>query len=46
MDRFSEAVTLPNRQDLPTGAQPPTLQPADIEDVLKDLLEPDQTGAG
>ncbi len=46
VDRFSEAVTLPNRQDLPTGAQPPTLQPADIEDVLKDLLEPDQTGAG
>ncbi|MCH8005765.1 MAG: hypothetical protein IH888_05980 [Planctomycetes bacterium] len=46
VDRFSEAVTLPNQQDLPTGAQPPTLQPADIEDVLKDLLEPDQTSAG
>ena len=46
VDRFAEAVTLPNRQDLTTGTQPPKLQPADIEDVLKDLLEPDQTGAG
>ncbi len=46
VDRFSAAVALPSQQDLPTSDQPPTLQPADIEDVLKDLLEPDQTGAG
>ena len=43
---YTEPVTLPSQLELPAPATPPVLKPVTIEQSLRELLLPDEPGAG
>jgi hypothetical protein len=45
-EEFMAAITLPAQEDLPQGPPPEPMQPAVIDDALRDLLLPDESGQG
>lgn len=42
VDQYAQAVTLPTSSDLPPGQPPELLEPAPVDDALKDLLQLDE----